>query len=127
MEPSVREAMNRGGIADITTIGRKTGAPRRIEIYFHHFDGEYYLTGRPSDRKRDWEANIESNPDFTLHLKREVSVDIPVRGQSEPDPEERGRVLRRALIESWDSPPDGVDKALHEWVENSPFIRFEPV
>ena len=30
--------------------------PRRIEIYFHQFDGEYYLTGRHG-HKRDWEAN----------------------------------------------------------------------
>jgi deazaflavin-dependent oxidoreductase (nitroreductase family) len=127
MDESVKETMDRGGIADITTIGRKTGRPRRIEIYFHHFDGEYYLTGRPSERKRDWEANIEASPEFTLHLKRGISADVTVRGHSEPDPAERGRVLRRALIESWDSPPEGVDKALHKWVENAPFIRFEPV
>lgn len=127
MDPTVTETMNQGGIADITTIGRKTGRPRRIEIFFHHFDGRYYLTGRPSQRKRDWEANIEANPEFTLHLKRGVTADVPVKGTTEPDPDERGRVLRRALIESWDSPPEGVDKALHKWVENSPFIRFEPV
>lgn len=119
--------MDLGGIADITTIGRKTGTPRRIEIYFHHFDGSYFLTGRPSERKRDWQANIEANPEFTLHLKRGVVADVPVRGKAEPDPEERGRVLRRALIESWDSPPEGVDRALQKWVESSPFIRFEPV
>lgn len=127
MDRAIKEAMDRGGIADITTLGRKTGTPRRIEIYFHQFDGEYYLTGRPSERKRDWEANIEANPEFTLHLKRGVSADLPMRGYSEPDPAERGRVLRRALIESWDSPSAGVDKALHKWVDNSPFIRFEPV
>ncbi len=117
--------MDRGGIADITTIGRKTGLPRRIEIYFHQFDGDYYLTGRPG-RQRDWEANIVANPDFTLHLKHGVEADIRVRGETEPDPEVRGRVLRRALIESWDSPPEGVDRTLHEWVEHSPFIRFRP-
>ncbi|MGD2061232.1 MAG: nitroreductase/quinone reductase family protein [Acidimicrobiia bacterium] len=127
MNAEVRAAMERGGIADITTIGRRTGMPRRIEIFFHHFDGSYFLTGRPSERKRDWQANIEANPEFTLHLKRGVAADVPVRGATEPDPGERGRVLRRALIESWDSPPEGVDKALHRWVESSPFIRFEPV
>lgn len=118
--------MDRGGIADITTTGRNTGLPRRIEIYFHQFDGDYYLTGRPG-RQRDWEANIVANPEFTLHLKRGVEADIPVRGETEPDPEIRGRVLRRALIESWSSPPEGVDKSLHEWVENSPFVRFSPI
>lgn len=126
MDPSVKEAMDRGGIADITTYGRKTGKPYRIEIYFHHFDGEYYLTGRHG-RKRDWEANIGANPEFTLHLKRGISADVTVVGEPEPDPEVRARILRRALIENWDSPPDGVDKALHKWVDGSPFIRFKPV
>lgn len=126
MREEINRAMDRGGIADITTTGRKTGLPRRIEIYFHQFDGDYYLTGRPG-RRRDWEANIEANPDFVLHLKGDVKADIPVRGETEPDPEVRGQVLRRALIESWDSPPEGVDKALHKWVENSPFIRFRPI
>ena len=126
MDQAVTEAMNRGGIADITTIGRKTGKPRRIEIYFHHFDGEYYLTGRHGP-KRDWEANIIANPEFILHLKRGITADVPVVGEPEPDSEERARILRRALIENWDSPPDRVDKALHRWVDGSPFIRFQPV
>lgn len=126
VEREVKEAMDRGGIADITTIGRKTGQPRRVEIYFHQFDGGYYLTGRHGP-KRDWEANIIANPEFTLHLKRGVEADIPVTGVHEPDPEERARILRRALIESWDSPPDRVDQAIHKWVEGSPFIRFRPI
>jgi deazaflavin-dependent oxidoreductase (nitroreductase family) len=126
MDREVQEAMERGGIADITTIGRSSGEPHRIEIYFHHFDGEFYLTGRHG-RKRDWEANIVANPEFTLHLKRGVSADVPVVGEPEPDPEERARILRRALIENWDSPPDQVDASLHKWVEGSPFIRFKPV
>jgi deazaflavin-dependent oxidoreductase (nitroreductase family) len=126
MDRAVKEAMDRGGIADITTTGRKTGRSRRIEIYFHQFDGEYYLTGRHG-AKRDWEANIIANPEFTLHLKRGTTADVSVVGEPEPDSAERARILRRALIESWDSPPDRVDKALHKWVDGSPFIRFRPV
>jgi len=125
MDQSVKEAMDGGGIADITTIGRKTGQPRRIEIYFHYFDGEYYLTGRHG-AKRDWEANIEANPEFTLHLKRGITADVRVVGEPEPDPEERARILRRALIEGWDSPPARVEASLHKWVDGSPFITFRP-
>lgn len=125
MDSQIKQAMDRGGIADITTIGRKTGHPRRIEIYFHQFDGNYYLTGRPG-RKRDWEANIQDNPEFTLHLKRGISADVPVVGEPEPDPGERARILRRALIESWESDPSDVEASLHKWVEGSPFIRFRP-
>jgi hypothetical protein len=39
MNESVRQALGHGGTIDITTIGRKTGLPRRIEIVFHNFDG----------------------------------------------------------------------------------------
>ena len=125
MDTSITQAMQSGGIADITTTGRKSGELRRIEIYFHHFDGLYYLTGRPG-RPRDWMANILATPEFTLHLKRGVSADVPVVGEPEPDPEERARILRRALVENWDSPPDRVDATLQRWVDTSPFIRFRP-
>jgi deazaflavin-dependent oxidoreductase (nitroreductase family) len=126
MDQAVKDAMDRGGIADITTVGRNTGEPHRVEIYFHQFDGAYYLTGRHG-AKRDWEANIIAHPEFTLHLKRGISADVTVVGEPEPDADERGRILRRALIESWDSPPDRVDASLHKWVDGSPFIRFNPV
>ena len=125
MDQAVKEALDRGGIADITTTGRKSGLPRRIEIYFHQFDGKYYLTGRHG-RKRDWEANIIEHPEFTRHLKRGISADVAVVGRPEPNADERGRILRRALVENWDSDPDDVDGALHRWVEGSPFIEFEP-
>jgi deazaflavin-dependent oxidoreductase (nitroreductase family) len=123
MDHTTRNALDAGGIADITTIGRRSGQPRRIEIYFHQFDGEYYLTGRPG-RRRDWEANIETNPAFTLHLKRGVNADIPVVGEPEPDPATRRAILLRALVESWDSDPDRAEAAVHKWVDQSPFIRF---
>ena len=126
MNKELKEAMDGGGIADITTIGRKSGLERRIEIYFHQFDGTYYLTGKPG-RSRDWMANIKATPEFVLHLKRGVNADVPVVGEAEPDPDERARILRRALIESWDSPPDRVDKSLQKWVDTSPFIRFRRV
>ena len=126
VESAVRAALNLGGIADITTTGRVTGRRHRIEIYFHQFDGELYLTGRPG-WKRDWMANIEANPEFTLHLKRGIKADIAVRGTPEPDPEVRRKILFRALTESWGSDPERVRGALDRWVESAPFIRFEPI
>ncbi|MGH8949610.1 MAG: nitroreductase/quinone reductase family protein [Acidimicrobiia bacterium] len=126
MDSAVRDALSHGGTVDITTIGAKTGLPRRIEIYFHQFDGKFYLTGRPGF-KRDWVANIVANPEFTLHLKRGVKADVQVRGEPESDSEERGRILYRALTESWGSDPERSRAALDRWVGTAPFIRFEPV
>ena len=125
VDSDIKLAMDRGGIADITTTGRKSGLARRIEIYFHQFDGEYYLTGRHGP-KRDWEANIEATPEFTLHLKRGITADVPVIGEPEPNPEVRARILRRALIENWDSDPERVEASLHKWVGGTPLIRFWP-
>jgi hypothetical protein len=125
MDQEVITALSDGGIADITTIGRKTGLPRRIEIVFHHFDGDLYLTGRPGF-KRDWQANIENNPEFTLHLKRGVTADVTVRGEPEPDREVRAAILLRVLVENWGTEPAKARADLDRWVDTSPFIRFRP-
>lgn len=126
MNDGVKEALDLGGIADITTTGRKTGLPRRVEIYFHQFDGLYYLTGRPGF-KRDWAANIRANPEFTLHLKRGVTADVPVIGEPEEDTEERGAIIFRALTESWGTEPEKARANLDYYVDTAPFIRFKPV
>jgi hypothetical protein len=125
MDTKVKEALDRGGIADITTIGRQTGLPRRVEIFFHQFDGEYYLTGRPGF-KRDWEANIKANPEFTLNLKRGITIDLPVIGESEADPEKRAAIIYRALTESWGGEPEKARADLDYYVETAPFVRFRP-
>ena len=125
MDQSIEEALARGGIADITTTGRQTGLPRRVEIYFHQFDGEYYLTGRPGF-KRDWVANILAHPEFILHLKRGLEADVPVVGEPEPDPEKRAAVLMRALTENWGVEPAKAQANVGNYVDTAPFIRFRP-
>ncbi len=126
MDQQTLQALNSGGIADITTTGRKTGLPRRIEIFFHHFDGSYYLTGRPGP-KRDWEANISSNPNFVLHLKRGLEVDVPVAGEIVAESGERRAILLRALVDSFDTEPAKAERAVDRWVEESPLVRFAPI
>lgn len=124
MEEAIRAELEQGGIADITTTGRKTGKPRRIEIYFHHFDGQFILTGRPGF-KRDWMANLIAHPEFTLHLKRTVAHDLPVIAVPIEEPEERAEILYRVLTESWGTDADKARRDLPIWVEKSPLVRFE--
>jgi hypothetical protein len=52
MNDEVRRALSHGHTIDITTTGRRTGLPRRIEITFFNFDGRLYISGMPSRRKR---------------------------------------------------------------------------
>ena len=107
---------------DITTTGRRSGAPRRIEIVFYRLGDDIYLSGIPGPTTRDWLANLAARPEFTLHLKHGVVADLPATATVIGDPAERRRVLA-VLAEEFnrcngpDSPwPDAV---LDEWVARS--------
>jgi hypothetical protein len=43
MNDQIRRSLSRGHRIDITTTGRKTGRPRRIEIVFHNIDGHLII------------------------------------------------------------------------------------
>ena len=113
------------GVIDITTVGAKSGQERRIEINFIHLDGRYFITGRPG-RKRDWQANLRANPEFTVHLKGDNKADIPVEARLIADDDERGDVLYRILTEGWGNEPGKAEHILPRWVEGSPLVEFTP-
>jgi deazaflavin-dependent oxidoreductase (nitroreductase family) len=98
---AIRGALGRGGLVDITTTGRMSGEPRRIEIAYHVFDGRIYISGRPNAaRKRAWLANLEANPNFTFHLKNGVQADLPATARVITDPSERRPILER-VARAW--------------------------
>ena len=51
---------------DLTTVGRTSGEPRRIEIWWFRVDGRFVITGTPGPR--DWYANVLSNPAIVVHV-----------------------------------------------------------
>ena len=76
---------------DITTTGRRSGQPRRVEIWMLDVDGRFFITGTPG--RRDWLANLTDHPDLVVHLKRQAQVDLPARAEVVSDPVTRRRVL----------------------------------
>jgi deazaflavin-dependent oxidoreductase (nitroreductase family) len=101
MNDSIRAALGRGGVIDITTRGRKTGEPRRIEIVFHRIDGRMWISGIPSSRRRSWLANLGDDPRLTVHLKGPVAeADLPATARIVDDPTERRQVLER-VARAW--------------------------
>jgi len=58
--PSDIEMLSRTRTIDLTTIGRRTGEPRTVEIWWFHVDGRFIITGTPG--RRDWLANVRANP-----------------------------------------------------------------
>ena len=102
MDQNVQAALGRGGTIDITTIGRRTGEPRRIEIVFHALDGRIYISGMArADRKRAWIYNLEADPKFTFHLKGATAADLPAHARVITDETERREVIRKIIDTSW--------------------------
>ena len=44
----------------LTTVGRRSGRPRTIEIWWFRVDGRFVITGTPGSR--DWLANVRADP-----------------------------------------------------------------
>ena len=90
MDERVRTALHRSQVIDMTTTGRRTGVPRRIEIFLHHDDDELFISGMPrADRTRAWIHNITADPHVTLHLKQTLAADVPATARVVTDPAER--------------------------------------
>lgn len=56
-----------GSYAYLTTTGRRSGRPHRIEIWFAVEDGRVYLLSGGRDRS-DWVRNLRANPRVTVEL-----------------------------------------------------------
>jgi len=91
IDDRIRRALSRGHLIDITTTGRRSGRPRRIEVVFHNFGGRLFISGRPG--RRGWYANLVAHPGFTFHLKGPVKADLPAIARPITDLAERREVL----------------------------------
>jgi deazaflavin-dependent oxidoreductase (nitroreductase family) len=116
LDERVQGALARGGVIDITTLGRQSGQPRRIEIVFHNIDGKIYVSGIPSPTRRAWLANLEAQPKFTVHLKGAVRADLPARARIVDDEAERRRILA-SVARNWKR------KDVDTMVRQSPLIE----
>ena len=102
MNDKISGSLARGHRIDITTTGRRTGLPRRVEIVFHNIDGRLIISGSPrSDRKRAWLLNLESNPNLTFHLIGSVKADLPARARVITDQSERRAIAEWITTNAW--------------------------
>jgi deazaflavin-dependent oxidoreductase (nitroreductase family) len=94
----VRDELGDDPTIDITTTGRRSGRPRRIEIWMLDVDGRFFITGTPG--RRDWLANLHANPELVVHMKRRAGIDLAARATPVTDPETRRQVLEH-LTARW--------------------------
>jgi deazaflavin-dependent oxidoreductase (nitroreductase family) len=98
----IRRALSHSGVIDITTTGRRSGRPRRIEIVYHVFGGRMYISGMPNaQRRRRWLLNLEKDPHLTVHLKHGIKADLPATARVIDDPAERREIMRQIIDTAW--------------------------
>lgn len=100
MDTGLAAALSRSQLIDLTTTGRRSGEPRRIEIYLHNLGGRLVISGRPSAQPRAWLRNVEANPGVTLHLKQGTAADVTGTARVVTDPGER-RELLEGVARNW--------------------------
>jgi deazaflavin-dependent oxidoreductase (nitroreductase family) len=62
----------------LTTIGRKTGLPRQIEIWFVEHQGRYYLVSEGRERS-NWVKNLQQAPrvHFSIGTPSQTEAIVP--------------------------------------------------
>lgn len=113
---AIEASLERGHTIDITTTGRASQRPRRLEIVFHNIDGRIYISGIPSPRRRSWIANLDADPHFTFHLKGKVAADLPATARIVEGEAERREILPH-IARNWGR------KDLEAMVHYSPLIE----
>ncbi|MXV79435.1 MAG: DUF385 domain-containing protein [Chloroflexi bacterium] len=113
----VAEALANDLVIDITTIGRNSGEPKRLEIWFHNVDDRYYITGRPGPRS--WYANVLANPAITFHFKESTEADLEGTARAVTNAAEKRAFFLTARKLSEYINEDNVQ----EWVDGSPLIE----
>ena len=109
---------------DITTQGRRSGIPRRIEVWFHRVDGRWFITGMPGPRS--WYANLRAHPRFLVHLKHRVTADLPATARP-VDEQTRRRVITAVL--DLQNRPDVAARVSQrqdpgDWLARSPLVEI---
>ncbi len=121
MEATIWRALEQGLTCDITTSGRKSGLPRRIEIWYFVVEGRVYLTGTPGPR--DWLANLRVNRAMTFHVKEGAQADLAAEARIIDDPAERRRVMAAVMASNSWFRAQRFD--LEAWVAGSPLVEVQ--
>jgi deazaflavin-dependent oxidoreductase (nitroreductase family) len=101
----------------LTTIGRKTGNPRSVTIWFALGEGVVYLTG--SKEVPQWCRNLRANGDAVLEIGG-----LRMRGRARlVEDEDEGRRIRQRFVERYllarlSRPFGGYSRSLPVVVEN---------
>ena len=109
------------GTCDLDTVGRRSGRPRRVEIWYVVADQQIVVTGTPG--ARHWLGNLREHPQAVLCL-REPALRLHVTAHEVTDPHTRRRIAEQA----WRVQPWYAEQpySLDDWVAGSPMVILTP-
>ncbi len=92
----------------LTTVGRVSGNPHTIEIWFalDPDDASRLAMMAGGGRKSDWVRNLERRPEVTIKLGKLI---YPATARVVAPDERDDALIRRLLVEKYRSPSDPLD------------------
>ncbi|MGE5216852.1 MAG: nitroreductase/quinone reductase family protein [Chloroflexota bacterium] len=91
-------------VADLTTIGRKSGKPRTVELRLLYWSGKFYATSSRVQGKH-WCQNLIKNPEVVLNVRGKKLPCLAAQITNEH--------LRRQILTLRDTPPQ-LDRVVFE-------------
>jgi deazaflavin-dependent oxidoreductase (nitroreductase family) len=103
----------------VTTVGRVTGRPHRIEIWFAYDDGRLYLMSGGGDRS-DWVRNLRREPRVQLEVGdwRGPATATVLDDAGEDSP------VRRLLAAKYQGWHEG--EPLSDWARTALMVALDP-
>ena len=101
----------------ITTTGRRTGRPHRVEVRLHNVGGRLFIMA--GGGRRDWYANMLVHPAFMLHLQGSAAADLEATATPIVDDAKRRSILRALLVQL------GRPEEVEERSASSPLVRVD--
>lgn len=123
-EPLYALAVKTGGLeatgtCDLTTVGRRSGHLRHVEIWYVSVDGQMVVTGTPGTR--DWLANLRACPQAVLHLRDPVRA-VEVVATEVVDPVKRRHITTEAFrLQPWYA---SQRYSVEDWVAGAPMVAL---
>jgi deazaflavin-dependent oxidoreductase (nitroreductase family) len=112
---AIHRVLGDAATIDITTTGRHSGDPRRIEIWVFRVDGRYVITGTPGPR--DWYANVLADPRLVVHAG---GLDLTAVARPVAD-----ATLRRSVFEAPHTSWYLTQTPLEDLVATSPMVELD--
>lgn len=115
--PPLTEEFEDHPYAYLTTRGRRTGRPHRIEIWFTVIDGTVWVCSG-GGRRSDWVANLDADPSLTVEIGGHAWTAAATLHDEIGDHPARERLAAR--YQGWQR-----GDPLSDWATGSLLVRIE--